>query len=1113
MNLVKDERAADAEYSFINIYYFHRPYGLYVTVARKEAINDRIGCFTFMMSWHQLRKLLRRSILTELMLIITIVIVPLAFLFGWYAVKSFINVIENDHLTALKVLSEEKTNTIDSYMKGHILHVESFSQMPTVQQAMISMSALYYSDGDSSAVFQQQSAQYDGFFKRYRTQWNYYDIFLIDLQGNVIYSSKHENNLSSNVMIGADNETGLAQAVKKTLRRSESSISSFEFFAPSQEGAGFVSAPILHEGRIVGALAFQFGASEFYKVVNDYTGLGRSGEIVIGQKVEDHVLLIAPLRHDPKAAFNRKIKLDSAIALPIREASYGMSGMGTTIDWRGVEALAVWKYVPSIKLAMVVKIDAEEAFESWSDIKTNLILCFIISLFFIYLLLYLFAKQITEPLHKLTEASSDLDMFGEVLNLDSLTVMENEVGTLARGFSTMAEHIQESEESLKAALISAEQAGIAKSQFLATMSHEIRTPLNGVLGLTELVLASELTGEQREQLGTVKLSGETLLIILNDILDFSKIEAGLMEVKLVEFNPNEVIENVAKLFASKVNQDEAVLELIARGIPHLPHFLVGDSDRLHQVLSNLLSNAVKFTSRGEIIIGADIISESDADALVRFHVTDTGNGISEADQIKIFEQFMQADGTDTRKHGGTGLGLSISKTLVELMGGEIGVESELGKGSSFFFEIRLKKSGEVKDGPHHYRPQLSQWQILVVDDNTFNRNKIHGALNAWGMHCKALSSGPEALQELREKAGTHAGYHIITIDQQMEGMDGMVLARHIKNTPALAELKVIMTTSLDMTFNAQLRDEYGLDGFIRKPVYLSSLFETILSVMGERKQYRALDVGHEAPERKEKILLAEDNVVNQQVAMGLLANQGFKGVDLAQNGIEAMDLFTQTAYDLILMDVQMPELDGISAARGIRKLEDMRSTDEHVTIIAVTAHALAEDRQRTKDAGMDGHLTKPLTGTALQEMLAEWLPMDEENEYINTSTQVVVEEEALVQNDSVIDESILRQMRTDIGCGIGMIIDAYVAELPRDVEALESAIANADADALRSCAHRLKGASNSVAALGFGEMCFRFESMAKDGELEAAVNQLPELKAMADAVQLAFSASWVDEVR
>jgi len=765
---------------------------------------------------------------------------------------------------------------------------------------------------------------------------------------------------------------------------------------------------------------------------------------------------------------------------------------------------------------------------------------------FLGLVTYLFARMLTRPIEDMIKAAVNISEGQDEVLLPAKT--HDEIGMLGQALQQMLQHLKESRQKTEAlnvalevkvskrtaelgklaetlelqnvkleqALLNAEQAAVAKSQFLATMSHEIRTPLNGVLGLTELVLATELTGQQRENLKTVQSSGDTLLTILNDILDFSKIEAGLMEMKPVEFNPNEVVEHVAKLFSGRLNQSEHTLELITRGIAHMPNLLIGDSDRLHQVMMNLMSNAVKFTERGEILIAVDVVSESSEQLCVKFQVHDSGTGISQDDQAGLFEEFTQADGTDTRKHGGTGLGLAIVKRLVELMGGEIEIESEPGKGSSFFFELSLEKAATVVDGPHAYHDHFKQWHGMVVDDNATNRSMLHDILDVWGMDCATASCGSSALKELRKGAASDKPYDVILIDQLMQGMDGMALARVIKESPELSGLKVIMTTSLDMSFDAHIREQYGLDGYIRKPVYMRSLFETVLSVMGVRERMSTGGNSDYAPpvQRKERILLAEDNTVNQQVAVGMLGHQGFMDVDVAHNGLEALELFAQHSYALIFMDVQMPELDGLAATREIRELEQFSEQGGRVPIIALTAHALEEDRQRVRDAGMDDHLSKPLTGKALHEMLAHWLPLDGKADIDKSAVRITdadIQAEAI--NDAAIDEQALRQLRRDMGFGIGMILDTYTAELPKQIECIIAAITAEDADALRRSGHKLKGSSRSVAATALGETCYQLEQLGEQGDFTAAGQLVELLKRQASLVEQGLAENWLSEIR
>ncbi|MDQ6969946.1 MAG: response regulator [Mariprofundus sp.] len=762
---------------------------------------------------------------------------------------------------------------------------------------------------------------------------------------------------------------------------------------------------------------------------------------------------------------------------------------------------------------------------------------------------YFIARYFTRPINEMIDAAVEIGNGNHHVQIPAKT--HDEIGVLGAALQQMLVHLDETRrktEALNAALevkvnkrtaelarlagaleaqnselenavLKAEHATLAKGQFLATMSHEIRTPLNGILGLTELVLASKMHPAQRARIEIVQSSGQALLTILNDILDFSKIEAGHMEMKRVDFNPNEMIEHVANLFARQINEDEAKLELIARAIPLLPRLLIGDSDRLHQVMLNLLSNAAKFTEQGEIVISVDLLSESATEARVRFQVADTGRGISAKDQQHLFEEFTQADGTDTRKHGGTGLGLAIVKRLVGLMGGEISVVSETGKGSRFFFDLDLEKSTEIVDGPHHYTAEFAQWRALVVDDNASNQRMLHDVLVAWNMHCDTSNDGNAALQQLQAMAAKGEHYDVVFIDQQMQGMDGMALARLIKAEAHLADVKVIMITSLDMTFDQDLREEYGLDGFMRKPVYVHSLFETSLDVLGARqRKTRHVNI-ISTEQRHERILLAEDNMVNQQVAVGLLQNQGFVHIDVANNGAEALMCFAEQPYDLVLMDIQMPELDGIAATREIRELE-LLSDHQPIPIIALTAHTMPEDIQRTHDAGMNDHLAKPLTGKTLASMLAIWLRLDDGNtnngHEAGNDAQPNKAELDESNEDAVVDADVLRQLRSDMGFGVGMILDTYMDELPKQVDGLIAAIEAGNADELRRHGHRLKGSSRSVAANALGEICFQFEQLGQSGQqqdMTTAKLLIADLRQQATQVIDALSDESLNDIR
>ncbi|MDX8398015.1 MAG: ABC transporter substrate-binding protein [Mariprofundaceae bacterium] len=656
--------------------------------------------------------------------------------------------------------------------------------------------------------------------------------------------------------------------------------------------------------------------------------------------------------------------------------------------------------------------------------------------------------------------------------------------------------------SLERALSKAEQATQAKGQFLAMMSHEIRTPLNGVLGLTELVLSTDLNGQQRKNLQTAHASGCALLTILNDILDFSKMEAGLMEINEAAFDVNQLLERVSMLFSSRLYDSKGDVQMVVRGVPIVSSLYRGDVDRLHQVMMNLLSNAVKFTEQGEIIISIDVLSESDTDVTLRFQVSDTGMGISSQDQQDLFEEFTQADGTDMRKHGGTGLGLAIVKRLVAMMGGAIEVESKLGLGSRFFFNLTLHKVPGAVENSAADISSLAGVQVLIVDAHEPSASMLHALLSAWGLECTVCGDVELAMPMLTDKA-----YQLVLVDGKMRGELGKLLIEMIASEPAFNGLKVIGMMALDVN----MEDFHGdniMHGFLRKPVYQDSLLETLQDVMDKKQRpYVEKPAEIRVLVRQERILLAEDNPVNQQVICGMLSHQGFTHIDVAENGVEAIKMYKDGKYELILMDIQMPKMGGLEASEKIRELERLQVPATHTPIVALTAHALQEDRQKSLDAGMDDHLTKPISGQKIASILARYLPQ---------SSAELVEPNTVVESsesDVVLDKRLLRALRKDIGFGLGAILDTYVAELPKQLEAIVMAIESNDAEALRQHAHRLKGGSRSVAALSLGELCYQLELLGQQKALGQAKTCVEKLQQAIEAVQQAMSEDWLSEVR
>jgi signal transduction histidine kinase/CheY-like chemotaxis protein len=660
---------------------------------------------------------------------------------------------------------------------------------------------------------------------------------------------------------------------------------------------------------------------------------------------------------------------------------------------------------------------------------------------------------------------------------EDLAVANAELSHAIQQLEIKSEQLEEEREK-------AELASQAKGEFLANMSHEIRTPMTAILGMTELALGTDLTDEQRNYLHVVKNAADALLTLINDLLDFSKIEAGKLQLSPVAFRLRDGIGGMLKILALRA--DEKRLELAYDIGAGVPDFLIGDAGRLRQIVLNLVGNALKFTARGEIVVRAEVERQSADEVMLHFVVTDTGIGIPVEKQRAIFEAFSQADTSTTRRYGGTGLGLAITTRLVDLMGGRLWVESEAGRGSAFHFTARFRRQTQPSSRPNLTPPKgLPGLRALVVDDNATSRRVVAEMLQGWHLDAASAGGGPAAVALVDEAGAAGRPYELLVVDAEMPGVDGFGLLERLRARGALPRgVVVLLTTSREASDSARCR-ELGVGGVLTKPVTHTGLLEAVSRALGlapagtDTVGEPQAAAGH--PRTALRILVAEDNPVNQELVGSLLRKRGHAPT-IARNGLEAVEAIRAGRFDLVLMDVQMPEMDGVQATAAIRAHE--RPMKRHTPIIAMTASAMSGDRERCLAAGMDGYVSKPIVSSELFDTIEQTAPGTAgASGGLDMSTGEGVCNRAALLERVDHDMDLLKRM-----------VEPFLAESPRTLGTVRVAIARQDARALERAAHFIKGSISNFCAAPAADAALRLERMGHQGDLSEAEEALAVLE-------------------
>jgi signal transduction histidine kinase/DNA-binding response OmpR family regulator/HPt (histidine-containing phosphotransfer) domain-containing protein len=866
-----------------------------------------------------------------------------------------------------------------------------------------------------------------------------------------------------------------------------------------EDGASlYIASPVVEAGAVIGGVVLEVDIATLRRLTRDLSGLKNSGEILVAVPIAGRLTQIAPSRHDPDGAFVRRFEAGPLAEL-LGAAQSGAAGATALTDSRELPVLAAARFLPSLNGALLVKLDRAEAMAALDQQRDRILWVAALAVLGALLAALLVARGISRPVERLTAtvramAAGQRRQRAEVSGQDEIGVLASSFNQLAEQLSdsleTLERRVEERTRALAEATTLAQSASRAKSDFLANMSHEIRTPLNAVIGLSGLALSNALDPKQRDYLRKIHAAAEGLLGLLNDVLDMSKIEAGRLSLEHTPFSLQQVLDNVVSVVGLRAY--EKGLELLLKLPTEMPDTLVGDPLRLGQVLINLGGNAVKFTPTGHITLRLDLLSPMPAEPAapgaeveLAFEVEDTGIGMTEAEQQRLFQPFVQADSSTARRYGGTGLGLTISQQLVQAMGGRIQVRSTPGQGSCFRFTARFGLTGG-RISPTTL-PAFGPRKALVVDDNEVSREILRDQLQRLGFTVHCVHSGPAAIAELRRvTAQAEAPYELVMMDYRMPEMDGLEAAAAIRADRALPRVPVVVMVSAfgreDIEHRAGM---LGINAFLSKPVAPSLLHNVLAQAFGLEAP--------EAPRARERldleavrgrlsglrVLLVEDHPINQQVASELLTQVGIR-VTVADNGLEAVRAVAGEArFDLVLMDLQMPEMDGLEATREIRRRYDAST----LPIIAMTAHAFEEEKRRCLDAGMNAHLVKPVIPAALYTTLAEWSGREGAPLAVIDAAESATPEAA----PPAIDRELAMRYLAGDEALFERLLTQFVTHNVGAVQQLTAALEAGEPDVARRLAHALKGPSGTLGMSALYRAADRLEQLISQGERRLSV--------------------------